>query len=313
VTHILITGGAGFLGSHVCDALLARGDHVTCIDNYITGDRSNLEHLFAHDRFTLIEHDIRRPFEAPANFDVVMHLASPASPPAYLAAPIETLEVGSIGTRNALEIARTSGAAFLLTSTSEVYGDPEVSPQPETYRGSVSTTGPRSVYDESKRYAEALTMAYHRTHGIDTRIVRIFNTYGPRLAPGDGRAIPNFIKQALQGIPLTVYGDGTQTRSFCYVEDMVRGIIALLGSSETEPVNIGSPDERTILQVAKLVIEKTDSSSGIEMQPLPTDDPLQRRPDISKAREVLGWEPSVDLSEGLDLTIEWFRSALHTT
>jgi nucleoside-diphosphate-sugar epimerase len=312
VRRVLITGGAGFLGSHVCDALIGRGDEVVCLDNYITGARSNVEHLLGHERFSLAEHDIRSPFPLDAKVDIVLHLASPASPPAYLAAPIETLEVGSLGTRNALELAREHGARFLLASTSEVYGDPEVSPQPETYRGSVSTTGPRSVYDESKRYAEALVMAYHRSYGLETRIVRIFNTYGPRLAPGDGRALSNFIKQALQNVPLTVYGDGLQTRSFCYVDDLVGGILALVDSDEVEPVNIGNPDERTILEVAKLVIEKTGSRSAIEMHPLPVDDPLQRRPDIAKAKALLGWEPRVALTDGLDRTIEWFRSELET-
>ena len=308
--HVLVTGGAGFLGSHICDALLERGDRVTAVDNYITGHVSNLSHLTDHDRFTLIEHDMRGPLTLQTRVDVVLHLASPASPPAYLAAPIETLEVGSIGTQNALELARVSEARFLLTSTSEVYGDPETSPQPETYRGNVSTIGPRSVYDEAKRYAETLTMAYHRTHGVDVRIARIFNTYGPRLAPGDGRAIPNFIKQALEGTPLTVYGDGSQTRSFCYVDDLVRGILLLLESDVVEPVNLGNPDERPILEVAKLIVEKTGSTSGIQLHPLPTDDPLQRCPDITKAREVLGWDPHVGLSEGLDRTIAWFRSLL---
>jgi len=304
----LVTGGAGFLGSHLCDRLLAEGYRVLCLDNFATGDAANVAHLSDNADFELVDHDITEPYleaEPPA---IVFHLASPASPPAYLSLPIETLEVGSAGTKNALEIARRAGALFLITSTSEVYGDPEVSPQPETYRGSVSTTGPRSVYDESKRYAEALVMAYHRTHGVDTRIVRIFNTFGPRLKPEDGRAVSNFIKQALEGEPLTVYGDGSQTRSFCYVDDQIDGILLLARSDYRLPVNIGNPDERTILEVAELVKQKTGSDSPIVFEPLPEDDPLQRRPDLTLAAEVLGWQPRVPFEEGLDATIEWFRS-----
>ncbi len=304
----LVTGGAGFLGSHLCDRLIDSGYHVVCVDNFITGERDNIDHLQGAERFTLIEHDICRPLALEQRPDLVLHLASPASPPAYLAKPIETLEVGSLGTRNALEIARSADATFVLASTSEVYGDPEVRPQPESYRGNVSTTGARSVYDESKRFAEALTMAYHRTYGVDTRIARIFNTYGPRLKPGDGRAISNFVRQALGDEPITVYGDGSQTRSFCYVDDLVDGLLALVGTTFNDPVNLGNPDERTILEVAELVLARTGSSSTIVFEPLPEDDPLVRQPDIARARAVLGWHPKVSLDEGLDTTIEWFRS-----
>ena len=304
----LVTGGAGFLGSHLCDKLLGAGHRVLCLDNFVTGDRSNVAHLEEDSRFSLVEHDIIQPFEAPEAPGLVFHLASPASPPAYLRLPVETLEVGSVGTKNALEIARRAGARLLFTSTSEIYGDPEISPQPETYRGSVSCTGPRSVYDEAKRYGEAMVMAYRRHHGVDTRIVRIFNTFGPRLKPEDGRAVSNFIKQALAGEPLTIYGDGSQTRSFCFVSDLIDGLMALMTSAYQEPVNIGSTDERTILEVAELVKVKTDSESPIEFHPLPEDDPLQRRPDISLADQVLGWAPKVSFEDGLDTTVEWFRS-----
>jgi dTDP-glucose 4,6-dehydratase len=304
----LVTGGAGFLGSHLCDKLLGAGHRVLCLDNFVTGDRANIAHLAAHEDFTFVEHDIIEPFEAPEPPSEVFHLASPASPPAYLRLPIETLEVGSIGTKNALEIARRAGARILFTSTSEIYGDPEISPQPESYRGSVSCTGPRSVYDEAKRYGEALVMAYRRHFDVDTRIVRIFNTFGPRLKPEDGRAVSNFTKQALAGEPLTIYGDGSQTRSFCYVSDLIDGLLALMASDHPDPVNIGSTDERTILEVAKLVLERTESDSSLEFHPLPEDDPLQRRPDISLAKEVLGWAPQVPFEEGLDLTVDWFRS-----
>lgn len=304
----LVTGGAGFLGSHLCDRLLGSGHRVVCLDNLITGNKENVAHLLDEPDFTLVEHDIIRPFEAAEPPKFVFHLASPASPPAYLRWPIETLEVGSVGTKNALEIARRAGARFLFTSTSEIYGDPEVSPQPESYRGSVSCTGPRSVYDEAKRYGEALVTAYRRHHDVDTRIVRIFNTFGPRLKPEDGRAVSNFMKQALADEPLTIYGDGSQTRSFCYVSDLIDGLVALMKSGHEEPVNIGSPDERTILEVAELILSKTGSASTIEFHPLPEDDPLQRKPDISLARDVLGWSPRVSLEDGLDLTLDWFRS-----
>lgn len=310
MTVALVTGGAGFLGSHLCERLLSDGYDVICVDNLITGELSNVTRLQDHPGFELVSHDVRLPYQPPAAPSLVLHLASPASPPAYLAHPIETLEVGSVGTKNALEVARAAGATFLLASTSEVYGDPEVRPQPESYRGSVSSTGPRSVYDEAKRYAEAITMAYHRYFGVDTRIARIFNTYGPFLKPGDGRAIPNFISQALAGAPLTVYGDGSQTRSFCYVSDLIDGLIALVRSDHHDPVNLGNPDERSIRDLAELIVERTGSSSTIEFRPLPEDDPTVRCPDISVARRVLGWQPVVPFSEGLDLTLEWFRQEL---
>jgi dTDP-glucose 4,6-dehydratase len=306
--RILITGGAGFLGSHLCERFLAAGAEVWCLDNYLTGTPSNVVHLLGRPGFALVEHDITKPYWPEFPPTAVLHFASPASPPAYLANPIHTLKVGGLGTLHALGIAKDCKSSFLLASTSEVYGDPEVRPQPESYRGNVSTTGPRGVYDEGKRYAEALTMAYRRVHNVDTRIVRIFNTYGPRLAPGDGRAVPNFISQALAGEPLTVYGDGSQTRSFCYVDDLVDGIIALLESGEPEPVNLGNPDERSILELARLVVAATASSSEIVFEPLPVDDPRVRCPDISRARQLLGWSPRVPLEEGLVRTVEWFRS-----
>jgi dTDP-glucose 4,6-dehydratase len=306
--RVLITGGAGFLGSHLCDRFLNQGADVWCLDNYLTGSFANVAHLVEHPRFRLVEHDITTPYYPDAVPTAVLHLASPASPPAYLANPIHTLKVGGLGTLHALGIAKACGSVFLLASTSEVYGDPEVRPQPESYRGNVSTTGPRGVYDEGKRYAEALTMAYHRGHGVDTRILRIFNTYGPRLSPGDGRAVPNFISQALAGEPLTVYGDGSQTRSFCYVDDLVDGILALLGSGATKPINVGNPDERSILELAELVLEVTGSDSEILFEPLPVDDPRVRCPDITRARRLLGWAPKVGLEEGLARTVEWFRA-----
>ncbi len=305
----LVTGGAGFLGSHLCDRLLVEGYRVLCVDNFATGGRSNVAHLDDNPSFELLDHDITKPFTPEERPAVVFHLASPASPPAYYRLPIETLEVGSIGTKNALEVARQTGARFLLTSTSEVYGDPEITPQPETYNGNVSCTGPRSVYDEAKRYAEALVTAYRRLYGMETRTVRIFNTYGPRLQPDDGRAISNFIKQALSGEPLTVYGDGSQTRSFCYVSDLIEGILALARSDFAEPVNIGNPDERTILDIAHTVQRLTGTDSPIEFHPLPQDDPMQRCPDINRARTILGWEPSVSLEDGVEKTIRWFSSS----
>ncbi|HVL63633.1 MAG TPA: UDP-glucuronic acid decarboxylase family protein [Actinomycetota bacterium] len=305
--HAVVTGGAGFLGSHLCDRLLADGFRVTCIDNFLSGRRTNIEHLLGHRDFALVDHDICRPLPNLGAVDDIFHLASPASPPHYLEHPLETLDVGSIGTRNMLELARRTRAVLLFTSTSEVYGDPEVSPQPESYRGNVSTTGPRAVYDEAKRFSEALVSAYRRTFDVDVRIARIFNTYGPRLAPGDGRVISNFVRQALTGEPLTIYGDGSQTRSFCYVDDLIDGIMSLRSSSEIDPVNLGNPDERTVREVAHLVIRLTGSSSRLVHEALPHDDPKQRRPDITRARERLGWEPRVPLEEGLQRTIEWFR------
>ena len=307
--RVLITGGAGFVGSHLCEHFLGEGYEVECLDNFITGSAANVDHLRADVAFELTEHDITTPYLPAKAPDLVLHFASPASPPQYLANPIHTLKVGSLGAMHALGIAKATGARFVLASTSEIYGDPTVSPQPESYLGNVSTVGPRGVYDEAKRYSEALTMAYHRAHDVDTRIARIFNTYGPRLAPGDGRAIPNFISQALAGEPLTIYGDGSQTRSFCYIDDLVAGIAALIEKGGPDPVNLGNPDERTIAELAQLIIELTGSSSPIERRPLPADDPKVRCPDISRARELLGWSPKVALDEGLERTIDWFRMA----
>lgn len=307
----LVTGGAGFLGSHLCERLLERGDEVVAVDNLLTGRRANIAHLAEHPGFTFVEHDVSTglPDDGPfaGRFGAVLHLASPASPPEYLALPVETLDAGSVGTRHALDLARRAGARFVLASTSEVYGDPLVHPQPETYRGNVSPVGPRSVYDEAKRFAEALTMAYRRTHGLDTAIVRIFNTMGPRLKPSDGRVVSNFLNQALAGVPLTVYGDGRQTRSFCYVDDEIRGILMLLESDHAGPMNIGNPDEFTILELARIVLEVTGSASELAFQPAPVDDPTQRRPDITLARTVLGWEPEVPLREGLARTAAWYE------
>jgi dTDP-glucose 4,6-dehydratase len=301
----VVTGGAGFLGSHLCRALLARGDEVVAVDNFLTGHKENVAELVGRVDFELVEHDVSASLEVAGPVDAVLHLASPASPPEYLEHPVETLEVGSAGTRNALELARAARARFLLASTSEVYGDPERHPQREDYWGHVNPVGPRSCYDEAKRYAEAIAMAYHRTHGVDVRIARIFNSYGARMQADDGRVVSNFLSQALEGRPLTVYGDGTQTRSFCYVDDQVRGLLALLGSDHLGPMNIGSPDELTMLELADLVVEVTGSSSTVAHEPLPADDPKQRRPDITLARTVLGWEPVVDLRTGLSRTAEW--------
>jgi dTDP-glucose 4,6-dehydratase len=307
VTVTLITGGAGFLGSHLCERLLGEGHTVVCLDNFLTGRRSNVAHLLAHARFSLVEHDITRPFESASRLDNILHFASPASPIDYLELPIQTLKVGSLGTHNTLGLAKAHGARYLLASTSEVYGDPLVHPQPESYWGNVNPVGPRGVYDEAKRFAEAMVMAYHRTHGIDTRIVRIFNTYGPRMRPRDGRVVPNFIRQALRDEPMTVYGDGGQTRSFCYVDDLVEGIYRLLLSGEHQPVNIGNPVEMTILQFASAIRDLVGSRSVIENRDLPVDDPKTRQPDITLARRILGWEPRVPLAEGLARTIEYFR------
>ena len=303
----VVTGGAGFLGSHLCDLLRARGWDVVAVDNFITGNRDNVAHLTDDPGFTLVEHDVSVALPVDGAVDAVLHLASPASPPEYLAHPIATLEVGSSGTRNALDLARAQGARFLLASTSEIYGDPLVHPQPESYFGNVNSVGPRSVYDEAKRYAEAITMAYHREFGVDTKIVRIFNTYGPRLGAADGRVVSNFLAQAMRGDPLTVYGDGKQTRSFCFVSDEVEGLVALLESDHVGPMNIGNPDEFTMLELAELVLELTGAASELVFAPLPADDPKQRRPDISLAERVLGWRPHVDLREGLARTHDWYR------
>src|SRR5438309_8300214 len=299
----LVTGGAGFLGSHLCDALLARGNRVICVDNLETGSLANIEHIRDPDAFLHANVDIIDPYHVEEPVDFVYHLASPASPIDYLRLPLHTLKVGSYGTHHTLGLAKHKRARFLLASTSEVYGDPLEHPQAESYWGHVNPIGPRGVYDEAKRYAEALTMAYHRQQGVDTAIVRIFNTYGPRMRPHDGRAIPTFLRQALQDRPITVFGDGSQTRSFCYVEDEIRGLIALAESGYHNPVNVGNPDEFTLLQLAEAVIEVTGSDSAIVYEALPTDDPKVRRPDITLAREILGWEPAIDLLEGLRRTI----------
>ena len=305
--RVVVTGGAGFVGSHLCESLLARGDEVVCVDNLSTGHRQNIEPMADHPGFEFIEQDICDPITVDGDVDAVLNFASPASPRDYHELPIETLLVGSQGTRQALELARTHGARFLTASTSEVYGDPHVHPQREDYWGNVNPMGPRSVYDEAKRFGEALTMAYHRTYGVDTRMVRIFNTYGPRMRPRDGRVVSNFIVQALRGEPLTIYGDGRQTRSFCYVEDEVRGILALLDSEEFhDPVNIGNPNEFTILELAEIVLDVVDTSSELVFEPLPQDDPTQRCPDITRARTLLGWEPAVQLREGVKRTVEHF-------
>ena len=311
--RILLAGGAGFIGSHIADALLARGDEVVAIDNFATGRPENVAHLSGNAKFTLIEHDITLPWPAhnalEAKFDAVLDYASPASPNDFATMPLEILAVGSTGTRNLLDRAKSDGAVFFLTSTSEVYGDPQVHPQPETYWGNVSSIGPRSCYDEAKRFSEALTMAYHRVHGIDVRIVRIFNTYGERMRPNDGRVVNTFVVQALRGEPLTLHGDGSQTRSFCHVSDEVRGLMALLDSEYNLPVNVGNPDEFTMRELAELVIELTGSSSDIisvELPPERDGDPLQRKPDITLAKNLLGWEPSISLRDGLHRMIKHF-------
>ena len=306
--RILITGGAGFIGSHLCERFIAEGHRVLCVDNFITGHESNLRLLMGRPSFELIRHNISLPLEVAGPLDYVLHFASPASPPDYLRYPIPTMKVGSLGTLSALGIAKAKGAKFLLASTSEVYGDPQVHPQPESYWGHVNPVGPRGVYDEAKRFAEALTMAYHREHRINTRIVRIFNTYGPRMRKEDGRAIPNFITQALLGKPITVYGDGSQTRSFCYITDLVGGIRRLMDSPQHDPVNLGNPQEMTLLDLARTILRLTGSSSPIEHRPLPVDDPKVRCPDTRLASDKLSWRAQVPLEEGLVLTIDWFRS-----
>ena len=302
----LVTGGAGFLGSHLCERLLDEGLEVVCMDNLITGSLDNIESLFGRDGFSFVKHDVTNFIHVPGDLDYILHFASPASPIDYLKLPIQTLKVGSLGTHKALGLAKSKGARFLLASTSEVYGDPLIHPQPESYWGNVNPVGPRGVYDEAKRFGEAITMAYHRHHGVDTRIVRIFNTYGPRMRAGDGRVVPTFICQALAGKPLTAFGDGLQTRSFCYVSDLIEGIWRLLLADVTEPVNIGNPTEMTVLDFAKEILRLTGSSSEIVFEPLPVDDPKVRQPDIDLAREVLDWEPVVSLENGLRQTIEFF-------
>src|SRR5581483_7554443 len=307
MARILITGGAGFIGSHLCERFLAEGDDVICMDNFLTGSRDNIAHLFADRRFTFIEQNVTNYIYVKGPVDAILHFASPASPVDYLEHPIPTLKVGSLGTHKALGLAKEKAARFLLASTSEVYGDPLVHPQTEDYWGNVNPIGPRGVYDEAKRFAEALTMAYHRAHNVRTRICRIFNTHGPRMRLNDGRVVPNFISQALRDQPLTVYGDGSQTRSFCYVSDLVEGIVRLLRSDHSGPVNLGNPTEVTILQFAQKIKELTGSKSEIVYRPLPEDDPKVRQPDIARARKLLGWEPKVGLDEGLRRTIEYFR------
>jgi dTDP-glucose 4,6-dehydratase len=304
---ILITGGAGFIGSHLCRLLIEKGHSIICMDNFVTSRQENIKGLLDNPNFKFVEHDVTKYIEVKKKIDYVLHFASPASPVDYLRHPIKTLKVGSLGTHNTLGLAKKQGAKFLLASTSEVYGDPLVSPQPETYWGNVNPIGPRGVYDEAKRFAEAMTLAYHRSHGIDTKIVRIFNTYGPQMRKEDGRAIPNFISQALKGEPVTVYGDGSQTRSFCYITDLIDGIYRLMNSDLNEPVNIGNPNEMTLLALAKKIIELTKSKSKIEYRPLPKDDPKVRRPDITKAKKLLGWQPTIGLEEGLKKTIEYFK------
>lgn len=333
--RVLITGGAGFLGSHLCDALVERGHEVVCLDNFCTGRPDNIAHLMGHERFSFIKYNVCDYLHIDGPLDAVMHFASPASPQDYLEMPIATLKVGALGTHKALGLAKVKNARFLLASTSEVYGDPLVNPQPESYWGNVNPISPRGVYDEAKRFAEAMTMAYHRYHGLDTRIVRIFNTYGPRMRPNDGRVVSNFIVQALQGKPLTVFGDGTQTRSFCYVDDLIRGILALLMAdsdksiekrtdrsgfltthkesppeSVHDPMNIGNPRELTVNGIAELVVQLVGVKTPIEYRPLPADDPRVRRPDIRRAKALLGWEPRVELENGLRQTIEYFRKVL---
>ncbi len=308
--RVLITGAAGFLGSHLVDRFLRDGHAVVGMDNFITGSKDNLRHLDACADFEFLEQDVSKFIQVEGELDGILHFASPASPIDYLELPIQTLKVGSLGTHNTLGLAKAKGARFFLASTSEVYGDPSVHPQPETYWGNVNPIGPRGVYDEAKRFAEAMTMAYHRYHGLDTRIVRIFNTYGPRMRPGDGRVVSNFIVQALQGKPLTVYGDGSQTRSFCYVDDLIEGIYRLFQDGSADPVNIGNDGEFTVSELAGMVVGLVGGDSKIVMEPLPVDDPRQRRPDLSVARRMLGWGPTVTLEEGLGKTIDYFREVV---
>jgi len=310
VSRIVVTGGAGFVGSHLCEAILHRGDEVVCVDDLSSGCTENLQMAARHSGFEFVRADVSEGLELAGRVDAVAHLASPASPPEYLRRPLETLAVGSRGTETALRLASRHGARFVLASTSEVYGDPLVHPQTEDYWGNVNPIGPRSVYDEAKRFAEAVTMAYHRAREVNTGIVRIFNTYGPRLRASDGRVVSNFVTQALAGEPLTVYGDGSQTRSFCYVDDLVRGLVSMLDSDATGPVNLGNPIEYSVVSLAELILEMTGSRSEIVSRPLPVDDPVRRRPDVSVARHLLGWEPTTNLRDGLSHTIEWFRASV---
>ena len=307
MTVSVVTGGAGFLGSHLCDKLLAEGHNVICLDNLITGNISNIGHLLGNERFKFVKHDVTEYIYLDCNVDYIFHFASPASPADYLRFPIQTLKVGAIGTHKALGLAKAKKAVFVLASTSEVYGDPAVHPQPETYWGNVNPVGLRGVYDEAKRFAEAMTMAYHRVHGVDIKIVRIFNTYGPRMRVDDGRAVPTFIKQALNNEPLTIFGNGTQTRSLCYVSDLIEGIWKFAQSKYTGPLNLGNPEEMSILELARKIIKLTNSNSELVFCPLPEDDPKIRQPDITLARQKLGWNPVVSIDEGLRLTIEYFR------
>ena len=308
--RILVTGGAGFIGSHLCDFFTRHGHDVVCMDNFLTGSPENIAHLEGHRRFTFVRHNVTEYIEIEGPLDWVLNFASPASPRDYLELPIQTLKVGALGTHRTLGLAKAKGARFLPASTSEVYGDPLVHPQREDYWGNVNPVGPRGVYDEAKRFAEALTMAYHRFHGLDTRIVRIFNTFGPRMRANDGRAIPAFVTQALARQPVTVFGDGSQTRSFQYIDDLVEGIYRLMHASVNEPVNIGNPQEMTLLELAKHIVRLTGSTSEIAFAPLPEDDPKVRQPDITRARTLLHWEPRVDTDEGLKLTVEWFKKKL---
>ena len=303
----MVSGGAGFIGSHLCEALLAHGMHVVALDNFITGSNDNLSGLLEHPDFEFRQANVNERVEVDGDVRYILHFASPASPPQYDANPIHTLKVGTLGTMNMLGLARAKDATFLLASTSEVYGDPLVHPQPETYWGNVNPIGPRGCYDEAKRCAEAFAMAYHRAHDVDTRIIRIFNTHGPRMQVLDGRAVPNFMAQAIRGEPLTVYGDGSQTRSLCYVSDLVRGVLAAVEKGDDLPVNLGNPEEVTVLELAQIIVRLSGSSSPIEFKPLPIDDPKQRRPDITRARKLLGWQPEVGLEDGLGRTLEYFR------
>jgi dTDP-glucose 4,6-dehydratase len=306
--RIVVTGGAGFVGSHLCDALIVRGDSVVCLDNLSTGRLDNVAHLVGRPEFQLVESDVSASMDVPGQVDAIAHFASAASPPDYQRLPLETLAVGSRGTENALRLAESKGARFLLASTSEIYGDPRVHPQTEEYWGNVNPIGPRSVYDEAKRFAEALTFAYGRARGVDVGVIRIFNTYGPRMSARDGRVVTNFITQALNGDPITIYGDGAQTRSFCYIDDLIRGIIKMIDSVESGPINLGNPEEFTIVDFAELVLRVTGSSSLIEYGPLPVDDPSRRCPEIGKAKRVLGWQPEVSVIDGVRRTVEWLES-----